>query len=87
METLSSLLMLAAAAVFVFLLIKIILVPIRLLFKFLLNAGLGFVMLFIFNFFGDFIGFTIPITLGSALFTGFFGIPGVIFLVLYRILF
>ena len=78
METLSSLLMIAAGVVFIILLIKILSAPIRWIFKLLLNALLGFVVLFIFNFFGDFIGITIPITLVSALITGFFGVPGVV---------
>ena len=52
-----------------------------------LNALLGFVVLFIFNFFGEFIGISIPINLISSLITGFFGVPGVVFLILYQILF
>ena len=87
METLSSILMLGAAVVFVILLIKILSAPIRFIFKMALNALLGFVVLFIFNFFGDFIGLNIPVTLVSALITGFFGVPGVLFLVLLQILF
>ncbi|MBR6352405.1 MAG: pro-sigmaK processing inhibitor BofA family protein [Firmicutes bacterium] len=85
METLSSLFMLAAAVVFVILLIKILSAPIRWIFKLALNAGLGFVVLFIFNFFGEFIGISVPITLVSALITGFFGVPGVVFLVLLQV--
>ncbi len=87
METLSSLLMIAAGVVFIILLIKILSAPIRWIFKLLLNALLGFVVLFIINFFGEFIGITIPITLVSALITGFFGVPGVVFLILFQILF
>ena len=87
METLSSILMLGAAVVFVILRIKILSAPIRFIFKMALNALLGFVVLFIFNFFGDFIGLNIPVTLVSALITGFFGVPGVLFLVLLQILF
>ena len=87
METLSSLLMIGASILFVILLIKILSAPIRFIFKMALNALLGFVVLFIFNFFGDFVGLNIPITLVSALITGFFGVPGVLFLVLLQILF
>ena len=87
METLSSLLMIAAGVVFVILLIRILAAPIKWIFKLALNALLGFVVLFIFNFFGDFIGLSVPITLVSALITGFFGVPGVVFLILYQFLF
>ncbi len=79
--------MLAAAVVFVILLIKILSAPIKWILKLALNAALGFVVLFIFNFFGEFIGISVPITLISALITGFFGVPGVIFLVLLQVLF
>ncbi|MBO6040425.1 MAG: pro-sigmaK processing inhibitor BofA family protein [Oscillospiraceae bacterium] len=87
METLSSILMIAATVVFIILLIKILSAPIRWIFKLALNALLGFVVLFIFNFFGEFIGISIPINLISSLITGFFGVPGVVFLILYQILF
>ena len=87
METLSSILMIAATVVFIILLIKILWAPIRWIFKLALNALLGFVVLFIFNFFGEFIGISIPINLISSLITGFFGVPGVVFLILYQILF
>ena len=87
METLSSILMIAATVVFIILLIKILSAPIRWIVKLGLNALLGFVVLFIFNFFGEFIGISIPINLISSLITGFFGVPGVVFLILYQILF
>ena len=87
METLSSLLMLGAAVVFVILLIKILSAPIRFIFKIALNALLGFVVLFIVNFFGEFVGIYVPVTLLSALVTGFLGVPGVLLLVLIQILF
>ncbi len=76
--------MLAAAIVFVALLVKVLSAPIRWIFKMLLNAVLGFVVLFLFNFFGDYIGLSIPITTLSALITGFFGVPGVIVLALLQ---
>ena len=79
--------MIGAGVLFVFLLIRILAAPIKKIFKLALNGALGFVVLFIVNFFGEFIGLTIPITLFSALITGCFGIPGVLLLVLYQFLF
>ena len=76
--------MLAAAIVFVALLVKVLSAPIRWIFKMLLNAVLGFVVLFLFNFFGDYVGLIIPITTVSALVTGIFGVPGVIVLALLQ---
>ena len=76
--------MLAAAIVFIALLVKVLSAPIRWIFKMLLNAVLGFVVLFLFNFFGDYIGLSIPINTVSALVTGIFGVPGVIVLALLQ---
>ena len=86
METLSALLMLAAAVVVVVLLVKILSAPIRLIFKLLLNALFGFLILFVFNFFSSFIGLTLEINLLSALIAGVLGVPGVILLILLQIL-
>lgn len=87
METLSSLMMLGATVLFIFLLIRILAAPIKKLFKLALNAGLGFIGLFIFNFFGEFVGLSIPITLVSVLVTGCFGVPGLLLLVLAQFIF
>ena len=70
-----------------FLFIKIISAPIRLLFKLLLNAVTGLLMLFIFNSLAQFFGFRIETTLINCLISGIFGIPGVIFLIIVKILF
>ena len=80
METLSAILMLAAAVIGVVLLIKVLSAPIRWIFKLLLNAGLGFVALWIVNFFGDFVGLSIDMSFLNCLIVGFFGVPGVILL-------
>ena len=61
--------------------------PIRFIFKLALNALLGFVVLLILNFFGAFVGLSVPVTLISALVAGFLGVPGVLLLVLIQILF
>ena len=86
METLSSLLMLAAAVVLVILLLKILTAPIKLIFKLLINAALGFVILFVFNFLGAFVGLTLDVNLLSCLAAGIMGVPGVILLVVLHFL-
>ena len=78
--------MVAAAVVLIYLAVKLLSAPIRWIFKMALNAGLGFVVLFIFNFFSEFWGVSVPITLVTALITGFLGVPGVVFLVLLQFL-
>ena len=87
METVSSVLMTAAAVVFVVLLIKILLKPIKGILKFLIHAAFGYLLLFLVSFLGDFVGLDIEVNLLNALVAGFFGIPGVLVLILAKFLF
>ena len=64
------------------LVIKIFATPITWAFKLLLNAVLGFVVLFVFNFLGGFIGLSITVGWLSAIVAGVLGIPGIILLLL-----
>ncbi|MBR7073600.1 MAG: pro-sigmaK processing inhibitor BofA family protein [Oscillospiraceae bacterium] len=70
----------AAVIVAIYVLIKIIASPIKKIFKLLLNAVCGLVLLFIANFIGGFFNFAIPVNLLTCIIAGAFGIPGVIFL-------
>ena len=81
METLYTILLGAAVLVAIYVLVKIIAAPIKKIFKLLINAVLGFVLLFLANFVGGFFNFQIPVNLISCIVAGAFGIPGVIFLV------
>lgn len=71
----------------VFLLIRLLLKPIKLAFKLLINAGIGFVLLFVTNIIGGYIGLHIAVTWITALIAGFFGVPGVIAMIAYTLLF
>lgn len=86
MDTIYSILMLAAVAVGIFLLVKVLSAPIRWIFKLLINAGLGFVALWILNFFGDFVGLYLEPSFLHCLVVGFLGVPGVILLVVLQFL-
>ena len=80
METLYTILLGAAVIVAVYVLIKIIAAPIKKIFKLLLNAVCGLLLLFIANCIGGFFNFAIPVNLLTCIIAGAFGIPGVIFL-------
>ena len=80
MEMLYTILLAAAVIVAVYVLIKIIASPIKKIFKLLINAVCGLVLLFIANFVGGFFNFTIPVNILTCIIAGAFGIPGVIFL-------
>lgn len=85
METVSSLLIIAAVVAAAILLIKLITKPIRLVFKILINAAFGFLILFVVNFFGDIVGLSIGVNFINALVAGFLGVPGVILLILIQL--
>ena len=80
MEMLYTILLGAAVLVAIYVLIKILAAPIKKIFKLLLNAVCGFVLLFIANFIGGFFNFAIPVNILTCIIAGAFGIPGVIFL-------
>lgn len=66
--------------VLLFLIIKLLKWPL----KILINGILGIILLYIANIVGSYIGFVLPINAISALIAGFLGIPGIIFLVLFQ---
>ncbi|MGI6013508.1 MAG: pro-sigmaK processing inhibitor BofA family protein [Oscillospiraceae bacterium] len=86
MELFSSIVILVAGVLLMILLIRILSVPLRWLFKVLINAAIGYVALMIFNFFGGFIGLQLAINWVTILVTGFLGLPGVVLLLLAQYL-
>ncbi len=87
METISGILVVVALILGAVLILKILTKPIRLIFKLLINAAFGFVLLFLVNFFGDPVGIYIGVNLINALVAGCLGVPGVILLVLIKMFF
>lgn len=86
MGLLRDIIVIAVIVFFAYILIKLISAPIRWIFKLLLNAVMGFVILFLINFLGSLVGFQLDINPISALVTGIFGFPGVIVLVILKLL-
>ena len=64
---------------------KLITVPVKWIFKLLINAASGLVMLFIFNLVASFAGFSLSITPLNCIVAGLLGIPGVALLILIKI--
>ena len=87
METISVLLILAAAVLSVVILVKILAAPVRLVFKLLLNALCGFLLLIVVNIISGFFDFSVKINLLNTLIAGCFGIPGALLLVILNFLF
>lgn len=86
METISILLMLATAVLSVVILVKILSAPVKLVFKLLLNAVCGFLLLLVVNIISGFFDFSVEINLVNTLIAGCFGIPGALLLVMLKLL-
>ena len=80
MESLSLIVMIAAIVLAVILVLRLLAKPIKFIFKLLINTVLGFVLLWLINFFGGGIGIMLELSLLNALIVGLLGIPGVLLL-------
>ena len=69
--------------VILFLILKILSVPFKIIFKLVVNAIAGAVLLFIVNLFLSNFGAIVPLTNLNCILVGIFGVPAVIVLVIY----
>lgn len=67
-------------AAVVFVLLKIISLPIRLIWKLLINTGCGFLCLIILNLLSAYTGVLFDLNVVTAAIVGFLGLPGIILL-------
>ncbi len=70
----------STAVILVALLLRLIALPIRWTWKFLLNSACGFVCLWILNSVSEITGIYFPINWVSSLIAGFLGLPGILLL-------
>jgi len=75
-----------AGIIVVFLLGRALLVPVKLLLKLIYNALVGGVILLAINYFGAMVGFHISLNIATALIVGILGIPGILLLIILKIL-
>lgn len=85
MDTLTLLCSFAVGLAALWLVCKLLTVPIKLIWKLVVNAIIGALGLLVLNFIGGLVGLAIPITPVSALVTGVFGVPGVILLLVFQL--
>lgn len=85
MDTVSTLLILGAGVLLCVILFKIMAGPMKLVTKLLLNTAVGYVVLFIFDFFAEFFEISVGLNLVNAVIVGFLGIPGILLLVLLEV--
>lgn len=74
-----------AVIIVAFLFIRLISTPMRWLFKLLINAGCGFVSLFLLNMLSGFTGIVFELNFISSAIVGILGLPGVAVLLLAKL--
>lgn len=85
--TMEKIVLYVAIGIAVLIVMRIFTLPVKWIFKLLLNTVLGFVGLFLVNWLGSYIGISLGINVVNAVVVGTFGIPGMILLLLLRWLF
>lgn len=73
------------AIVLLFIIVKLFSWPLKVLWKLIVNGVLGAILLIVVNLIGAYFNFSIGINAITALIAGFFGMPGVIFLVVFKL--
>lgn len=75
-----------AGLVLLYILGLLLVIPIKLLVKLLVNGLIGGVVLFLFNIVGEIFGLTIAINPLNAIIVGFLGVPGVVLILILQVL-
>lgn len=75
----------AFGIILIYLVGRMLTMPIRLVFKLIYNGIVGGIMLWIVNYIGAYFSFNIGINPITALIAGFLGIPGVVLLILFKL--
>ncbi len=65
---------------------QLILKPVKLISKLVINSLIGVVLLLLVNYGGSYIGFELPINIVTILVAGFLGIPGILLLICFQLL-
>ena len=79
--------MMSALLVLILVLGRILVFPLKVVLKLVYNGLIGGLALWLVNLIGAPLGFTLPITVWTALLVGLLGIPGVLLLILYYVFF
>jgi inhibitor of the pro-sigma K processing machinery len=74
----------ALGLLLIYLVGRVMLFPLRIVFKLIVNAVIGGLVLWVINYFGSYFGIHIPLNPITALTVGFLGIPGVVLLLVIQ---
>lgn len=86
METMNIVIAAVVLLVVLFFIGQILVKPVKLLWKLLLNSLIGLILLMAVNYLGSYYDFSLPINIITILIAGFFGIPGVFLLICFQLL-
>lgn len=86
METVNLVMATLFFLVILYILAQVIVKPIKLLWKLLLNSGIGLLLLMLTNYVGNYFDFSVPINLITVLITGFLGVPGILLIICFKLL-
>lgn len=65
---------------------KVFMQPIKLLWKLVINSAIGIILLLIVNYVGAYVDFSLPINIITVLVAGFLGLPGILLLICFQLL-
>lgn len=72
--------------VIIFIIAQIIMKPIKLVWKLVINSIIGLVLLMLTNYIGAYFNFSLPLNILTVLISGFLGIPGILLLICFQLL-
>ena len=75
-----------ACIFFIFIAGKIFILPLKTILKFILNSGVGGIIIFIINLIGGFWNFHIGLNIFTSIIVGILGVPGTILVIMIKLL-
>lgn len=75
-----------ACLFFLFIIGRIFIIPLKTIFKFILNSIIGGIIIFIINFIVGFFNFHIGLNIITSIFVGILGIPGAVVVILIKLM-
>lgn len=86
METINIVIAGVVLLVILFFIGQVLVKPVKLLWKLLLNSLIGLILLLAVNYVGAYYAFSLPINIITVIIAGFLGIPGVFLLICFQLL-
>jgi len=86
METINIVIAAVVLLVVLFIIGQILVKPVKLLWKLILNSLIGLILLMAVNYLGAYYDFSLPVNIITILVAGFLGIPGVFLLICFQLL-